>query len=77
MAKFLENYVDVDCFACSYVQCSKFSFCDRGHDMFNDVCNVENSTVVWWDVCIGGEEKMAAGAAACSWYAEVAGITVC
>ena len=45
--------------------------------MFNDVCNAENSTAVWWDLCIGGEEKMAAGAAACSWNAEVAGITVC
>ena len=45
--------------------------------MFNDVCNDENSTIVWWDVCIGGEEKMAASMAACLWYAEVAGITLC
>ena len=45
--------------------------------MFDDVCDVQNGTVVEWNVRMGREEKMAAGAALSFRFAEVAGITVC
>ena len=44
--------------------------------MFDDVCNVQDGTVVGWNVCMGREEKMAAGPASSFRFAEVAGITV-
>ena len=44
--------------------------------MFDDVSNVENVTVVGWDVDIRGEKEVAPGLTVGMWFAEVAGITV-
>ena len=45
--------------------------------MFDDVCDVQNDTIVGWNVCMGREEKMAAGMASSFRFAEVAGVIVC
>ena len=41
MAKFLENDFDVDSLACCDEEGCKLSFGGWGHDMFDDVCDVQ------------------------------------
>ena len=41
IAKFLENDADVDSLACCDEEGCKLSFGGWGHDMFDDVCNVQ------------------------------------
>ena len=44
--------------------------------MLNDVGDIENGTIVWQYVCIGGKEEVAPCATADVRFAEVASVTV-
>ena len=59
-----------------YVKRRQFSLCGRGHDMSNDVCNVEDSAIVRGQGCIRGHEKVTTSLAASLWFAQIAGVAV-
>ena len=76
VSKFHEYDADVDGFSGGNVQSGEFSFGSRSHDMFDDMCYVENGAIIGWDVCIGRKEEVAACSAASFGFAKVAGVTV-
>ena len=45
--------------------------------MFDDMCNVENRTVIVGYSGLAGEEKMSARAASCLWLTEITSIAMC
>lgn len=52
VAHLFKNDENLDNFTCHVVEGSKFSLRGRQHDMFYYLCNVENSTIVAWDLFI-------------------------
>ena len=52
VAHLLEDDADVYGFSCHDVEGSEFGFGSRGHDVFDDVCDVENCSVVGGICCV-------------------------
>ena len=52
VAQLLENYSYVDGFTCHDIEGGKFGFGGGRHDMFDDVCDVEDGAIVGGGVCI-------------------------
>jgi hypothetical protein len=76
MTKFFTDYANEVGFVRHDLKGRDFGFSSGSHAMVDDMSNVENGAIIGQYVSIGGEEKVASGAAACFGFAQVAGITV-
>ena len=72
----MQDDSDVYRLPCSDEQCCEFSFGGGSHDVFDDVSNVEDRTIVGRDVSIGRKKEMAACTAACFGFTEVTCVAV-
>lgn len=76
VSHFREDDSDVYCFSCHDVESGEFCFGGGGHDVFDDVGNVENGAVVLRNVGTVGEEEMATSPATGFRFTEVACVAV-
>ena len=77
VSHFLQDYTQVSSFTCRDVESSQFGLCGWCHYMFDDVCNVEDGTVIVWYSGISWKENMSSCSAARFWIAKVTGIAMC
>ncbi len=47
------------------VESPHLSLCCQGHDHLDNLCDCEESTIVWWFGCVSGHEEMSTLPAAC------------
>ena len=76
VTEFHEDDAYVEGFARGNEQSSQFGFGCGCHYVFDNVGDIEDGTIVWWYVCIGGKKEVAARSTASLRFAEVAGVTV-
>ncbi len=58
------------------VQRTELGFSGRGHGSRNGLGEVEDRAIVFGVGCVGGQEKVSAGAAACFKFAQIGGVAV-
>ena len=52
VAHFCKCYSLWNCFSCIDVECTQFCLCCGGHNCLDELCEVENSSIVGWVVAV-------------------------
>ena len=72
VSHFCKYVSEVDSSFCIDENPSELCFWCGVHNCFDDLRYVKGGSVVWGDVCFGGQEKISSCSSACPWFAMLA-----